>query len=223
MAGRREEVECEQAEAARQFERGEIVRESADDLVGEQRAAVAVEAAAGGIGFEAAAVDAVFEQHFSELPGVAQAEVETLAGDRVQRLRGVADPHFAAPDQRFTHAQGERETAARAGVAECHALAELLLQCGGEGVVVERQNGIGLVRRQGEYDRVFVAERQQGKRAVRREAFPGTLVVAGLRGDFGDHGVLAVVADPDRRVVAGGAFGVHQHLCADGAQGAVLA
>ena len=114
MAGRREEIEGEQAEAARQLERAEIVGEAADDLVGEESAALAVEAAAGGVVGETAAVDAVFEQDFSQLPGVAEAEVEALAGNRVQGLRGIADPHFVALDQRVAHPQRQREAAARA-------------------------------------------------------------------------------------------------------------
>lgn len=99
------------------------------------------------------------EQKIGELPGVAQAEVEALAGDRVQRLRRVADPHFATFDQCLAHAQSEREAAALAGLGESHAAAELGLQGGNESVVVKRHNGIGLGRRQREHDGEFIAQR----------------------------------------------------------------
>jgi hypothetical protein len=49
---------------------------------------------AASIGCVASVAAGLREQGFSQFPGVAQAEVETLAGDRVQALRGIADPHL---------------------------------------------------------------------------------------------------------------------------------
>src|SRR5882672_4834088 len=43
-----------------------------------------------------------------EVPGVAQAEVEALTGDRVQALRRVADENFTLADASRPHAQRER-------------------------------------------------------------------------------------------------------------------
>ena len=51
-------------EAAGELEWRAVVGKEPDDPVGEKRAATAVETAAGGVVFEAAAVDAVFEQNF---------------------------------------------------------------------------------------------------------------------------------------------------------------
>jgi hypothetical protein len=87
------------------------------------------------------------------------------------------------------------------------------LQRGGKVCVVHCHDGVGLGGRERENDRVFVAERQQGEWAVRREAFPGAMLVPRLRGDFSDHGVLMVVADLDGRVVARCAFGMDQQRC----------
>src|SRR5574343_732385 len=215
MARRREEVEGEQAEAASQFERADVVGKGADYMVAEEGAAPAVEAAVSGVVFENATVEGIFQQNLGKFPVIADAEVEALAGDRVQGLGRVADPDFAALGQRVAHPQGERKAAARAGFGEIQALAELLLQDSEESGVVQRHDGIGLGRRQREDDGKFVAERQQGERAVGREAFPGALAVAGRRGDFADHGVLVVVADAHRRIVAGRAFGMHQQAGAD--------
>ena len=59
-----------------------------------------------------------------------------LAGNRVQRLGGVADPHFAALDQVSRRRRAKQEATA-AGLEKSHATAELGLQRGEEGVVVE--------------------------------------------------------------------------------------
>src|SRR5574343_843631 len=121
MAGRWAEVERQQAEAADQLERADVVGEGLDDLVGEKGAPLAVEATAAGVGVQRGGVQTLLEQQFGKLPGVTQAEVESLARDGVQRLCRVADPDFAAFDQRVAQAQRERETAALAGLGESHA------------------------------------------------------------------------------------------------------
>ena len=130
---------------------------------------------------------------------------------------GVADPDFATLDQRVTQAEEEWEAAARARFGETYPATKLALQRGGEGSVIHRHHGIGLGGRQCENDGVFLAKREQGERAIRREAFPGAILVPWLRDDFSDHCVLMVVADLDGRVVARCAFGVDQQRCLDAA------
>ena len=219
MAGRRADVERQQAEAAGQFERAEIVGEGADDLVGEEGAALAVEAAAGGV---------VVRGCLRSTPFLSKISASCQAS-RMPRLKpwpetgcrvcAVLPIHTSLP---LTSVSRRRRASGKRlrwpGLAKRHALAELGLQGGDEGVVVHRHHGVGLGRRQGEDDGVFVAERQQGERAVGREAFPGALVVAGRWRDFADHGVLVVVADLDGRVVAGRAFGMDQQSGLDRAQ-----
>ena len=148
------------------------------------------------------------EQAVGEFDGVAQAEVEALAGNGVQRLCAVADPHFARGDERFAQAQREREGVARAAGGDFEAAPELGFEGAGEGVVVERKQGVGLLGRDGEYDGIRLAERQQGERAVGREAFPGAAVVRFARRGFADDGVLAVAEGGAGRLIAGCAFGM---------------
>jgi hypothetical protein len=49
-------------------------------------------------------------QDLRQIPGIAQAEIQALAGDRVQRLRGIADEGCARPmrEARTRSASGER-------------------------------------------------------------------------------------------------------------------
>jgi hypothetical protein len=124
VAGRREEVERHEPQAARQFERRAVVGKCPDDLVGEESATLAVELAAAGVEGELLAVDTAFEQDFRQLPGIANAEIEALAGNRVQGLRAVADPDFAALDQRLTYAQRQGKAALELELID-HGLQEL--------------------------------------------------------------------------------------------------
>src|SRR6267142_2104138 len=47
-------------------------------------------------------------EHAREIPRVAQAEIETLPGDRMQRLRSIADVNLVAGDARGAHLERER-------------------------------------------------------------------------------------------------------------------
>ena len=152
MAGRRAEVEPEQAEATGELERCAVVGKELDDLVGEEGPPPAVDTAAGSVTGQRSGCDTLIEQNIRQLPGIAQAEVEALAGNRVQCLGGVADLDFTALDQRVAHSQGEGETAALAGLGKAHTAAELALQCGEEGVVIEGHHGIGSGRGEREHD-----------------------------------------------------------------------
>ena len=155
------------------------------------------------------------EQLLREFPGVAQAKVETLSGDRVQRLRRVANPHLARLNELPAYAQGERVGGAWSCVDEIEARTELHAQGGEEASIVEREEVFGLLRRHSEHHRVVLAERQQRQRAVGREALPGAIAVRRRGADFGDHRVLAVVTDADFGVALRRAFGVDDEFGRD--------
>ena len=68
----------------------------------------------------------MFEEDVGEFPGVAQAKIEALAGDRVQGLRAVTDPHLALLRDLRSRAQGQWKAGAWAAGDEVETLAELL-------------------------------------------------------------------------------------------------
>ena len=221
VAQRRHEIEREQTQSARDAQRRQVVREQADDAVGEGHAAATVELAATGVGVEGgwiAGVGVLFqsiEQRFGEFPRVAQTKVEALAGNRVQCLCGVADPHLARAHELVSHAQCERVGGARSGMDEIETRAELCAQGGEEPVIVECEDVFRFLRRQGKHHRVVFAERQQRERAIRREALPCAVAVRSYGADFSDNCVLVVVADADVRVVLRCAFGVNDEFGRD--------
>ena len=197
MPRRREQVEGEQAGAAGVGEGGDGIAEEAHQAVGEADRALAVEApgvgvAGQGVGGARVAVGA--QQHLGEGPHVAQGQVVALASHRVEGLGGVAEPHGALADGVRTVAQLERVAGARADRGKVQAVAEVGLQAGPVGVVVEGHQGVGFGRVGGVHDRAVVAAGQHGQRALGGEALPGPVGVAlDGRGDA-DHRVLGVVA-----------------------------
>src|SRR5215510_9572716 len=92
---RRKEIERGEPETAGGAEARALVREDAGEEVGDADRPVAIEAACGAVPREERV--AAERRRFGptnergELSGVAQAEVEPLPRDRMQRLRGVAD------------------------------------------------------------------------------------------------------------------------------------
>src|SRR5207245_9486028 len=92
---RREGMGRGRARTAGQRERSKRIREYPQQKIGEPDSAVAVEAATTGVAREKPGCANFFlcdiKQHLSQFPRVAQAEIESLAGHRVQRLRGVSD------------------------------------------------------------------------------------------------------------------------------------
>ena len=75
------------------------IGKQADQAVGEADAGAAVERARAAIAVDesVAAGIARIARKAREFPGVAQAQIESLAGDRVQGLRGVADGEAVRP------------------------------------------------------------------------------------------------------------------------------
>ena len=70
---------------------------------------------------------------------VAQAQVQALAGDRVDGVRGVADEGEARRDEAVRHMKGERIGPARAGEAQgAEKIAEALGDRGEKAPIVER-------------------------------------------------------------------------------------
>ena len=90
---RRENIERRQRRAARSARKAARAEERAGEEVGDAHRRRRVEPPARGVARERRARrrDRGIAQDLRQLPGVAQAEVESLAGDRVQRLRRVAD------------------------------------------------------------------------------------------------------------------------------------
>jgi hypothetical protein len=108
----------------------------------------------------------------------------------------------------LAHAQRERKAAPRAAGDEIDAAAEMALQRGEKSGLVELHELSGFLGRHGQYQRVVLRQRQEGERAVGREALPGATSVRGAGMDFGDDGVLMVIVHPDAVVVAGVALGM---------------
>ena len=79
---------------------------------------------------------------------VAQAEVQTLAGDRVHAVRRIADQREAVRHQRAGEMHVERPGSARARQRDgAQPIAEALLDLGQEAGIVERQDRARPVRR----------------------------------------------------------------------------
>ena len=113
-------------------------------------------------------------QDLRQIPGVAQAQVQSLTGDRVQRLRGVADEGRALADALAAHAQRERHAAARARRDErARAPAESLRQRGEERVFRHVAKLPRPFRARAPDHAIVSVQRQQRERAVGREALPG--------------------------------------------------
>ena len=121
-------------------------------------------------------------QRAHQLEGVAHAEVEALAGDRMERLRRVADAHRAAVGEGALGAQAERELLQRRERGDARrARMEDRVEHGDALRRVEPAHRIvGAVDAPDERGRA-VAPRQQRGRAVAREALVGDAVRAGRR------------------------------------------
>src|SRR5439155_21465517 len=105
-----------------QRERRKRIREYPHQKIGEPDSRVAVEAAATGVASEKTGLANFFlggvKQHLSQFPCVAQAEIESLSGHRVQRLRGVSDRKNSRCGNGPGITQGKREGRAWADRAE---------------------------------------------------------------------------------------------------------
>ena len=98
------QIEREHADVAQRFDRAERLREQPHQAIGEADDVAAIGGAPLAIALEPQSVAGIERvallrasvgEHFSEAGGIAQAEIESLAGDRMQRLRGVADDRQA--------------------------------------------------------------------------------------------------------------------------------
>ena len=134
MACARDEVQREHAEVAAGAHRCPRVHEQPGEAIGEQCRAGLITAAALAVGSEHGLTAEVLSgalglgEQVGQLGDVTQAEVEALPGDRVQRMRCVADQHQARAGQLLREHQPQRigDTPAGAGQS-AHALAEALL------------------------------------------------------------------------------------------------
>ena len=121
-----------------------------------------------------------------ELECIAQAEVEALARDRMQRLRRVADDRDARRRRSARELERQRKRAALADARKpADAAAEVLRERGEEcGVGAARacaRASAGVMR---PHEPVVVAFGQQRHRAVRREALVGDAAVRRARVDI---------------------------------------
>ena len=100
VLGRRHQIEREHADVAQRLDRAERLREQAHQAVGEANDVAAIGVAPLAVALEPQAVARIeriallrasVREHLRETGCVAQTEIEALTGDRVQRLRGVAD------------------------------------------------------------------------------------------------------------------------------------
>jgi hypothetical protein len=132
-----------------------------------------------------------------ERGGVAQAEIEPLAGHRMDAVGGVARKHDPAGVPRLRLHQLQRIRGAAADLAQSpQAEAERGLQRGEERGIVERQRHCGLFRRQRPDDRhATPRQRQHGQWPAGRESLEGSAAVLDRRRDIGDQCRLPVVAD----------------------------
>ena len=91
-ARRRKNVQCGEGRAPRGARETSGAEEPAGEKIGDAHGRRSVEASARGVACERRRVAGIGRsaQDLRQLPGIAQAEVEALARDRVQRLRGVA-------------------------------------------------------------------------------------------------------------------------------------
>ncbi len=110
MAERRQGGERGEAEATGGGEAGQAAAEAAHQRVGETSRREAVQRPAAGVAGQYVGIAGVlrFSDRFHQFPGIAQGKVESLAGDRVQGLRGVAEPDAALRSGVEAQLQGQR-------------------------------------------------------------------------------------------------------------------
>src|SRR5690606_5133955 len=128
---------------------------------------------------------------------VAQRQVQALRGDRMQRVRGVADERDAAFGLlRGDDARERPRLAATDALDRAEPLAEQRVHAPGELIVRQFEYLPCVSPRQGPDERAArIREGQQRERAVRAEALPRPASMVIARRDVGDDGCLAVLAD----------------------------
>ena len=126
-------------------------------------------------------------------PHVAQGQVVALAGDGVEGLGGIAQPHGALADGVGPVTQQQGVAGPRPDPGETQAGSEVGLQAGQVGLVVEGHQGVGFGRIGSVHDGAVVSAGQYGQGALGGEALPGAVAMAFCRSHNGDDGVLAIV------------------------------
>ena len=134
-------------------------------------------------------------QHLRKTRSVAQTEIEPLPGDRVQTLRGIADDRQARRGVPIGAGQCQLVTLTTTDAQQpAEPQPERTLQLGEKGVVRQRDQPRGFVRRVGpDETTTSVRERQHGEWPVRRKPLIGHVVVETLRRDRRHDGGLPVV------------------------------
>src|SRR6185295_15588406 len=183
-----------QARAACQRERRKRIREYPHQKIGEPDSGVAVEAATACIASEKTGRSDFFlrsiKQHLSQFPRVAQSEIEALAGNRVQRLRGVSDRKNSGCGIDLALAQGKRESRAGADRAEISESTAKDPAQPREEIRIGKPEQLGSSRRaHAPHQGVAVPEREQSERPFGREAFPGDAGSRPFGRDFSDDGL----------------------------------
>ncbi len=140
---------------------------------------------------------------------VAQAEIETLPGHRMHRVRGVADEREALAHLFFHARERQRIGGALAEAREGpEPVAETVLQLIQEFRVAPAEDGLHLGLFRAPHHGTFIfTQRQQGQRAGVGEAFVRRVAVGLTRRDRGHDGALAVFGalglDPQGRAHRG--------------------
>ena len=163
---------------------------------------------------------------FRQRQRIAQAEVEPLCPDRMDRLCGVADQHGARSGQGLRHHPRDRIGAARSTAEETTGPpAEHVLHTRQEGGVIQCRDRIGFLARHAVHEsEMAIAPRQQRGRAFAAETFVGSAVGRALgaqaRHEQGLRVIVFVAADaqglahPAARAVSGDQQARAQHLLA---------
>ena len=177
----------------------DVVGEHAHQEIGEADATEHVDAPAARVGTQHGRAADLARRGVAaqarQFPGVAQADVEPLPRDRMQRLRGVADAHHAVGRLAAAVGEPQREGLARAGGQEkALAPAEVTVQGSEKFSVRELGDTLGVFLPGGPHQGVAIALRQQRRRTLRGETLVGLVGVRQLGPHFAHHRRLVVVA-----------------------------
>jgi hypothetical protein len=136
-----------------------------------------------------------FAQHVGQRGGIQQAEIRTLARQRMHHMRGIAHQCQPRGHVMFGVQPPQRKLQAFAGQLQLAQRAvEILFQFELEGLGREARQTFRARRRQRPDDgAAAILERQERQRAVAEETLPGGVLMGFRRAHHGDDGRLAVV------------------------------
>ncbi len=214
-----QQVKPEQADIAPGRQQWLVAAEQAGDLVGEADGQGLVETLALVIGLQSGKVARKLwaeQQRVGQRLHITQRQVETLAGNRVQAVRGVAQHHQVWTDLLLGFDQRQRVEMPGTDLAQAaEPITEGTLQLAQETALVDLGQTLGIhpLARPDQRAAVF-RQWQQGHRTLLGETLKG-LAAVGLAGcDVGDQGALLIgrTAHVDSQLLTqAGAATVSQH------------